>query len=346
MKSWLERALGLLLTIVFTLMAPPPIYAQDDDQGEAQADKPTDEELAAARGLFEEAMTLEAEGQWERALFKLEKVAKIVSTPQVRFHIALCHENLGRLVEAINGFELAAQEAKKSGAQDVLENAPVRAAALRERVAYLTLEISGEVRVSKIYLDDRQVSFALAGTRIPVDPGAHRVEVRRDDKVIYQMDLELGEAEAHKLEIQIDDPARKPDPDPVPTPDPTGPTSEPETEMKRIPAYAVAGVGVVSFIISGAFWGLREATVSNIAGSCEDPESLTGCDPDNRELEDLAQTYDVTAKVMLGIGFASLASGAVLWFVLAPDNSAPTTGNAPKVSVLPTLGGLLISGAF
>lgn len=352
MMLWLQRAVGVLLSIVIVLMAPAPLYAQEDDDDDTEeveeAEEPTDEELAAARALFSEAKDLEAAGEWAKALTKLEKVAKVVTTPQVRFHVALCHENLGRLVEAINGFELAAQEAEKTGATDVLENAPKRAEALRARVAYLVLEVSGKVRVSKIYLDDRRVSIALAGTKIPVDPGEHRVEVRREGEVTYDMDVELAEGETHKLEIEIDDPAPKEDPDPKPDPKPDPDIkTPPETEMKRLPAYILAGVGVVSFITAGVFWGLRETTVSNIAANCEDADSLTGCDPDDRELEDIAQTYDVTSKVMLGIGAVSLASGVALWFILAPEDGTPTTGKKKKkVSVAPTIGGVVVSGAF
>ena len=32
-------------------------------------------------------------------------------TPQVRFHIALCMENVGMLTQALEGFQLAAREA-------------------------------------------------------------------------------------------------------------------------------------------------------------------------------------------------------------------------------------------
>lgn len=343
MKPWRKRALWVLLSIAVTLMMPAPLHAQD-----APPEKePTGEELAAARALFSEAKDLEAAGEWKKALKRLQKVAKIKMTPQVRFHIALCHENLGRLVEAINGYELAAQEAQAVGAQDVIDNAPPRAEALRARVAHLVLEVSGKVRVSKIYLDDREVSLALAGTKIPVDPGSHRVEVRREGDVTYEMDLELAEAEKHKLEIEIDDPKPKPPPKPTPKPRPEPPPVEPETEMKRLPAYLLAGVGVLAFVGAGVFWGLREETVGNIADNCEDPESLTGCDPDDQELEGTAQNYDVASKVFLGIGAVSLASGVVLWFVLAPDDASPTTGTKkPNVTFVPTLGGFMLSGSF
>jgi hypothetical protein len=163
------------------------------------------------------------------------------------------------------------------------------------------------------------------------------------------MDVELAEAESHKLEIVINDPKSDPDPggDPTPKPDPDPDNKEPETEMKRLPAYILAGVGVLSFIGSGVFWGLREAQLGAIAENCEDEVNLTGCRPEDREPADRAQAYDTTAKVLLGVGAASLASGVVLWFVLEPEGGTATTGNTKKkVSVAPLPGGLLISGQF
>jgi hypothetical protein len=341
MSRWLQRALGALFVAILVIAAPPLAFAQD---------KPlTEEEKAAARQLFAEAKELEEKGDWQGALAKLEKVAKVKMTPQVRFHIALCHEHLGRLVEAINGFELAVQEAETVGATDVLENAPPRAEALRKRVAHVVLTITGKVRTSKIYIDEREVSLALAGTRIPVDPGLHRVEVRRGKKVTFEQDLTLGEAEEGEVELTIDDPepVPVPEPDPVPVPVPEPEPNEPETELKRLPAYIAGGVGVAALIASAAYWSLREETVSNIADNCEDPEALTGCDPGDREAEDLAQTYDVASKVLLGVGVASLASGVVLFFLLAPEDSSPTTGNSkPKVTVVPSGLGLEIIGSF
>jgi hypothetical protein len=205
------------------------------------------------------------------------------------------------------------------------------------------------VRISKVFLDDREVSMALAGSKIPVDPGSHRVEVRREGTTTYEMDVELAEAESHKLEIEINDPKPTVEPDPVPdpVPQPQPIPREPETEMKRLPAYILGGVGVLSFVGAGIFWGLRQSHVSAIAESCEDPNNLVGCDPANRDLEETAQSFDVASKVLVSLGAVSLATGVVLWFVLTPDDGSPTTGaQQPSVTFVPTLGGFAVLGTF
>jgi hypothetical protein len=92
---------------------------------------------------------------------------------------------------------------------------------------------------------------------------------------------------------------------------------------------------------------LREETVNNIATACDNPQEFTGCDPDDEQLEQTARQYDTAAKVLVGVGAGALAAGIVMWFVLAPEDGAPTTGTSPpKVSVAPTVGGLLLHGQF
>jgi hypothetical protein len=343
-------ALGLGLGLC--LCAAPPIAHAQPSKEPVPAQEPTDEELAAARELFNEALELEKKNKWEEALTRLQKVGQVRMTPQVRFHIALCHENLGRLVEAINGFELAEQEARAQGeaARAVAENAPERAAKLRERVARVRIVVTGEAHVSRIFLDGREVSLALVDTLIPVDPGNHRIEVRRSDTVTQEKKLALAEAETETVRLSIQDPA-PPAPEPVPypvpppisPPPPEKPQPQPPApdETERIPAYVVGGAGVLILVAAGVLWSLREDRIADV--DCEDEERFRGCDPDDEGIVDEARTFDITSKVALGVGLAAVATGGVLWFVLAPDGGV---GSFSSVGVAPTAGGLRVRGRF
>lgn len=318
----------------------------------AQPKPPTEEELAAARKLFNEALEDETKNRWQTALEKLEKVGRIKMTPQVRYHIALCHEHVGRLVEAINGFELAEQEARALGdsARAVAQNAPEHAAKVRERVARVRIKVKGKAWVSKIFIDGREVSLALVDTEIPIDPGNHRVEVKRDGEVTSEQKLVLAEGESETIELAIDDPEPPPpvpDPFPVPgnvrpkpKPDPDRPQPAPN-ELERLPAYIVAGAGGLILITSGITFGLRQAAIGNV--DCDDQEDFSGCDPDDRDTAELAQRYDIASKVLLGVGAAALATGVVLWFVLAPEGAV---GSFASVGIAPSPGGVHVVGTF
>jgi hypothetical protein len=317
-------------------------------QPEASGAAPSGAELAAARQLFNEALALETSGEWQGALERLERVAKVKMTPQVRYHIAYCHENLGKLVEAINGFELAEQEARALGdaARDVLENAPAHAEALRAKVAHLEITVRGKLTRSKILLDGQPLSPALLGNELPVNPGSHLLRVERDGKTLLELPLDLASGQHNAVELPIDDP---PLPDAPPTddaPSPAPPLSpEPEGEMARLPAYIVGGAGVLTLAGAGVLWALRGATVSNVRDNCTAGDR--GCDPDDRETAELAEGYHVASQVTLGVGAAALATGVVLWFVLAPDDAPPATGaKSTRLHLVPTLGGVSVFGSF
>src|SRR5262249_47147754 len=90
----------LVALLVATSIVPAslPVYAQ-------KAGVPSKVDLEKAKKAFFEGIAFEEQKKWDEALKRFEAVAKVRMTPQVRFHIALCKENLGMLVEALHDFE-------------------------------------------------------------------------------------------------------------------------------------------------------------------------------------------------------------------------------------------------
>ncbi len=315
----------------------------------AWANEPTEAELAAARALFKEGKELETQNAWAEALERFKKVGEVKSTPQVRFHVALCEEHLGRLVAAINGFEQAEEEAKRPGANadDVAENAPVRAEALRKRVPHIRFEVSGQLESSKIMLDGAPVAAALVGASLPVDPGKHTIEVvTASGTVVMHKELELKEQASERIAIDAD---AAPKGDPTPKPDaaaplaPTAPPGAPPAAApSKLPAIAVGAAGVLSLAGAGVFLGLREASIAEVTETCDATQNR--CDPAKRGVAEDGQTYTTVANILLGVGAAGIVTAGVLWvFVLTPS-SAPAP--APKVGVTAALGGLRVVGSF
>ncbi len=263
-------------------------------------------------------------------------------TPQVRFHLALCDENLGHLVSAINGFELAAEEAKKAGksAADVAENAAPRAEALRKRVPALKLHPTGRILRSRILLDGSPVAAALLDTEIPVDPGKHVIEVDTAGKPGFRHELTLAERETQTLDVEVDD---KDEPAPVPSAPPAAPADPPR--RSRLPVYVAGGVGVASLVGAGVFLGLRQSAIAEVRSHCKNGDS--GCDPNDYATSLNGERYGTVSSVLFGVGLAGVATAGVLFFVLP---SAPKAALAePKATALrfePTVGGARVLGAF
>lgn len=309
----------------------------------------TAEELAAARQLFAEGKALEKKKDWAEALKRFRKVAAVKMTPQVRFHIALCDEHLGHLVEAINGFELAVEEARRTGrgAEEVLDNAPPRARALRKRVGAVRITVRGTLRTSRILLDGKPVAPLLFGTEIPVDPGAHTVTVERDREVITSKEVKLEARGREDVELTVEDPEPPPEPPPEaktappPPPPPRPPPPPPPALPPRLPAYIAGGVGLAALAGAGVLFGLREAAFSDVRASCSDEG--TACDPAMQSRFEQGKDYTTAAAVLGGVGAAGLAAAGVLWVVLKPAEAPP---EAAAIRIAPAIGGVRIVGAF
>jgi len=324
--------------------------------GPALGDEPTEAEIAAARQLFNEGKDFEKQNAWADALARFKKVAEVKMTPQVRFHIALCEENLGRLVSAINGFELAADEAKQSGAlaTDVQENAPARAEALRKRVPHIHLTVKGRLTSSRILLDSAAVAPALVGSNIPVDPGTHAVDVETDGKNAFHKEVTLAERAMEDVELPIDDPEKTAGTTPAGSPTTAATVAPPAVKSEGLsfppplPVLIAGGVGVASLIGAGVFFGLRQSTISEVRDTCTDPDHDRGCDDRKKDVADRGATYTIVGDVLVGVGAAGVLAAGVLWFAVpslgqSGSNAAP---NRTSVRVAPTARGVRVVGTF
>jgi hypothetical protein len=321
-------AAGLALGAAFAL-AGPPAAAQ------------TPEDLTHARQVFNEAKQHEAKSEWAEALEALKQVATVKMTPQVRFHIALCEENLGRLVSAIKGYDLATEEAQRAGAaaMEVFTNAPVRANALRARVAKLTIDVKGQLVTSKITLDDRALGPKELGAEIVVDPGDHTIEVRDEaGNSTFHKTITLPPKGAATAEVPVDDHEAAP-------PIATGGAGTTAQAPSRAPIYIAATAGLAALAASAVFWVLRVNTISDIRSQCANPATGTGCPPTDQSLESQGQRDTTLAGVFLGVGIAGLGTAGAL-LIVAAVRKKPADPQKATVQFVPTGKGFQLVGTF
>jgi hypothetical protein len=324
-RSGRGRVIGALACLGLTL-ASAPCRAQSGA------------ELSAARQTFVEGKDFEKRGAWDEALLRFKAVARVKMTPQVRFHIALCEENLGRLVSAMRGFELAAEEARQAGATavEVAEKAPERVAALKKRVGTVTVHVNGKLIDSSVTLDGVPLLPSSFDAAIPVDPGAHVVLVlSAEGKGSSRTEVTVAEHGEAQVTVTVADALFSP-----PKPKPLEPKPE---KGSRLPAYLVGSVGLAALAGSAVFYGLEVVTINTLRREARCDAQDHGCDPAYQSLGDTGRVYSVVSPIALGVGVAGLATAGVLWFTLGPNRSSQ---RPPALAISPHGRGLAIRGAF
>jgi hypothetical protein len=301
----------------------------------------TTKDLAQLRQVFAEGRQLEDNGQWADALEKFKEVAAGKMTPQVRFHIALCEENLGKLVSAKRGFDLAAAEGTAAGssAAEVPPAAKQHSDAVAERLGKLRVELKGKLTRSTILLDGIPLSPKDLGTDMDADPGVHVVELHdANGAQTFRKELRLIEKGEGRVEVPVHDQ------EVVPA----------HTGSSRVPAYVTGAVGAAALIGSGVFFALRASNIATIKATCRDMVNLTGCSPFDAGLTSQGKLYTGMADALVALGVAGLGTGVILFFVLGPKNQSSAhagTRLAPPASVAslwlaPAGQGLQVGGSF
>jgi hypothetical protein len=312
----------------------------------------TPDEIAVARENFKTGLELEKAGKYGEALAMFEETAKVKTTAQVRFHIALCNEKLGHYGTAIEAYEAAAKQAEaEQNAPEVLKVAPELATKLKARRAKLTVAFADSATPESLTIDGQAVTGNVAKD-YPLDPGPHVVIATRGEDRVRE-EVKLGEGEGKTLTLNfggsatetVDVPAYDhPAENPKDKPD-EAPKSKTNT---RTIGWVVGGVGVVSLAVAGAFWGVRASAKSDLDNACTADHR---CPANLEDTYNRAKTFETLSFVAGGIGIAALATGVVLIVTGKPkqqeEQPSFTTG-ARFVPYAPNanLFGFGIEGAF
>ncbi len=318
MRAARRVAVACLLgaTGLCAVIAPAPARAQD----KAELDK--------ARNAFRQAIAAETAGNWAGALKLLREVSNVKTTPQVRYNIALCEENLGQLVAALGDYELALVDARAANAADVASVVPARIDALRARVPKVVVHKTASARLATISIDGVQLGAAMLDKPMPVDPGSHLVEASAKGYRPFSRSFDIAEKATKTIPIALEA-----EPSTASSATPTGSASsdnavEPAARTNVLP-FVVGGVGVASLAASGVFYLLRAGTMSDLDKVCG--AARDDCPADSQSTFNRGKTYTTIANVTLALGVAGVGAGAVLYFTNKPSESTPrpSVGFAP-----------------
>jgi len=306
------------LSLVALLALTPRVHAQ------------TSEDLARARGEFREAIALQAAGDYAGALAKLQSVAAVRMTPQVRFNIAVCEKNLGKLVSALGNFTLAQGEALDQDLQDVAAKAEEHIDDIRARIPKLTILRGEGAETAAVSLDGVELGAAVIGTEMNVDPGPHLIVATQDGETRFSTKVELAERAEERIVVRFDAPvvaapvSAEPEP-PSAVPD----ASEPEKPgwTKQHSAWTAIGVGGAGTIAGVVFLVLRSGTISDLDTVC-----VAGhCPPSAEPTADRGKLYTGLAGASFVVGAAGLGLGGYLLF--GDKQEVAASGRTPTVAL-------------
>lgn len=191
----------------------------------------TSVEISAAKQAFEAALAAEGEQRWADAALKLREAIAVKDTPGLRFHLARCETELGRLLEASleydRALELLRRGAKAPDVQKLLT--PARAELLL-RLPRLTLEIPADVQVPLSSIDSQPYPASELALGVPLNPGPHEVRVQATGRRAFERALTLKEGDRIVLPVVL----------PVAAP-PGGPSDTSPAPEPPQPASAVSG---------------------------------------------------------------------------------------------------------
>jgi tetratricopeptide (TPR) repeat protein len=296
----------------------------------AHAD-PTPSEVQAARELFHKAEADEDAGKWEDALDKVKRAISVKPTPGLRYHVALCEEKLGRLVEALADYTAADQMAREQNNKDVIDAIAEPLKALRIRVPTLMIEVPA-AQGSEVELDGKVIAQGLYGVAMPVEAGTHKVTAKAPGKRPFATQVTLHEREADTATVKwVDLP-------PVPALGNDGHDAhEKPVETKsggvKVGAIVATATSAVLLGVGIGAYAAADGAHSELAEFCP---VLTNCD----DLRNKVRAWDWVA---LGswIGAAGVAVVAIVLWV--KPSSSPAASSA-RIELRP--GGFALTGSF
>jgi hypothetical protein len=284
-------------------------------------------ELKKARAQFQQATELEQARNWTAALQAFREVGQVRMTPQVRFHIAVCEENLGRWVAALGGYELALADADRVN-PDFRDEVEANVRRLRARIPKLVIERGEGADAATIELDGVAVGDNSVGVEVPLDPGPHAVSAKAPNHKPFEANVTLKEEEVTRIELVLEDLPREAVAPIAATPPPA------EKPPSKVVPFVIGGVGVASLIASGVMFGLRQHTVSKLEDACPNH----ACPKSQASRYDDLKFYHYGAQVTLGVGLAAVGTaGALLFFQKKKKTEPAPDTNQARLQLTPSL---------
>jgi len=198
---------SLVVTAIGTFFASRSALAQSDAGVAATAatqpaTTPVDPRVAEARSTFETGIRLSQFERWEEALQAFRRSFELVPRSSTAFNIASTLVRLGRHVEAVEAYEsyLRIADAATEGARFTDAQAQLQS----ERTLVATLDLAIHPADAELRVNGQRVEGALANRALPVDPGAHTIEISAPRHRAFSTNVRVASGERQEIRVQLE----------------------------------------------------------------------------------------------------------------------------------------------
>jgi hypothetical protein len=309
---------------------------------------------ATAQALFDDAKKLSAAGRWAEACPKLEESQRLDPGIGTAFHLATCHEHVGRTATAWSEYLDVAASARSAGQPAREKAARDRAAALEPTLSRMTLTVANDAPGLVVTRDGAEVGRGQWGVPVPLDPGAYTLAARAPQKKGWEKIVRLL---ADGRTVQVAVPALADDadaaapavvaPPAISPPAPSEASGPPPTEGERGNGQRIAGASLVIVGLAGVGVGTLFGFLSRSKHDDADPhcDGSNRCDAAGLGLRDDAFRDGTISTVAFAAGGAAALTGAILWLA-APKDTSSRTGLRAVPSVGTNAAGLTLQGRW
>jgi hypothetical protein len=300
--------------------------------GSAFAD-PSAADRATARSLAGEGYQALQTKDYTTAADRFSRADALVHAPTLMIDWARALVGLGKLVEAQERYEQIIREGVDAKSpkswQKALADAGAELAAIKPRLAWVTISVSGS-NEARVTIDGAPIPPAAIGVRRAINPGERAVRVVARGYLAQKKTLELAEGSDSRAEFTLEsDPDRQAAPSTLLDTAPV--IVQPTAKRSPVPMYVAFGIGGAGLVVGGITGALALGKRSSLSKACN-PASL--CQSSERNTLSSYHTLGTISGVGFAVGLAGAGAGTALWFVNRSNEPPMTQG----LTVRPYLG--------
>jgi hypothetical protein len=300
------------------------------------------ERTRTAQALYDQAVTAMGRRDFAGACAKLEEVVRLEPAGiGAKITLAECYEGAGKLASAWTTYGLSEAAATHANQKERQKKTHDRAAALKPRLAQLTVAVPDEVRALaglEIQRDGVPMGQAQWGLPLPADRGDHVIVATASGKQRWEKVVPVP-ADGVTASVQVGpllDAAGPAAPGtPAPGPPASGPAAaKPPAKTQLIAGITVAAVGLAGVGVGAAFGAMAIGKKNDSAAHCPVGNR---CDDTGFMLRTDGRVDGNVSTALFIVGGAALAAGVI---VIA------TAPRAPRVEVALGPRGIALRGAW